>query len=94
MRFLVEARLTVSHGRQACSGPVRDKLPFPLRSAMFGVAFLPERKIATTHTRRCMHAYIDLYILCSCFSTEQSERAPGNAPVDANVMQAFSNQPQ
>lgn len=33
-----------------------------------------------------MHIYI--YILCSCFSTEQSERTPGNAPVDAKVMKA------
>lgn len=41
-----------------------------------------------THADACMHAYIDLYILCSCFSTEQSERAPGNAPVDAKVMKA------
>lgn len=37
-----------------------------------------------------MHAYIHIYthILCSCFSTDLSERAPGNAPVDAKVMKA------
>lgn len=37
-----------------------------------------------------MHAYIHIYthILCSCFSTDLSERALGNAPVDAKVMKA------
>jgi len=69
-----------------------DNLPFPqaLCSAMFGVVFLPEENCNHTYTHACMHiyTYIYLYILSSCFSTEQSERAPGNAPVDAKVMKA------
>jgi len=34
---------------------------------MFGVVILPERKTATTHTRRCMHAYIHIHPLLLLF---------------------------
>lgn len=63
MRFLVEARLTVSRR-------IVDSLTLPqsLCFVMSGVVFLLERKPATTHTRTCMHiTYIYTYPLLLLF---------------------------